>query len=78
MKKAAICIDDWKLPAFADELTKAGYTFEEHPGILPGTLTLTVYTETVERLAPVVLTAFQRAKAEKRRLRPPSTKPNGE
>lgn len=40
--KPLIVIDDWKLPVFRKGLEEAGFTFEVHPGICAGTLSLTL------------------------------------
>jgi len=55
--KAAIVIDDWKLPIFNEHLTNSKYQFEQHPGVAPGTLTLTVVTNDVKALEKVVRSA---------------------
>ncbi len=54
MKKAAVCIDDWKLPIFKRHLDAAGYTYKECPGITSGTLTLKVNYEWVHELKPII------------------------
>lgn len=65
MLKAAVCIDDWKLPIFRRHLTGAGYSFTEHPGVTEDTLTLTVMTNSVLELKPVVEAANAEAKRGK-------------
>lgn len=57
MKKAAIAIDEWKLPIFKRHLSQAGYAFEQCTGLTDGTLILTVKTENLEALAVVVKAA---------------------
>jgi len=54
MPKAAIAIDDWKLPIFERHLTVAGYEWEQYPGLTENTLTLTVTTPCLNALAVVV------------------------
>ena len=54
MPKAAIAIDDWKLPIFERHLTVAGYEWEQHPGLTENTLTLTVTTPCLNALVVVV------------------------
>jgi hypothetical protein len=66
MPKAAIAIDDWKLPIFERHLVGAGYEFEQHPGLTSDTLTLTVVTPSVEELEVVVRAA--NTEAQKRKL----------
>ena len=55
--KAAIVIDDWKLPIFERHLAQAGYAYEKGPGLTANTLLLTVKTENVEALGVVVKAA---------------------
>lgn len=55
--KAAIAIDDWKLPIFERHLAQAGYTHTDGPGLTPKTLLLTVTTDNVEALGEVVKAA---------------------
>lgn len=57
MKKAAIAIDDWKLPIFERHLQQAGYTFTNAGGLTPKTLILTVRTDNLAALAEVVKAA---------------------
>jgi hypothetical protein len=66
MLKAAIAIDDWKLPTFERHLSGAGYQFDQHPGLADGTLTLTVTTSSVKDLEMVVRSA--NTEAQKRKL----------
>ena len=63
--KAAIALDDWKLPIFDRRLTSAGYSYEKHPGLTNDTLTLTVITDDVEALEKVVRAANTEAAARK-------------
>jgi len=55
--KAAIFIDDWKLPIFERSLTHAGYTYEVAEGRLPLGLVLTVTTDDIKSLETVVRAA---------------------
>lgn len=54
MKKAAVCIDAWKLPIFKRRLDAAGYTYKECAGITPDTLTLQVNYKWVHELKPII------------------------
>jgi hypothetical protein len=53
-KKAAVCVDDWKLPIFRRHLDAAGYTYEEPVPYLMGTSILQVHYEWVHKLQPIV------------------------
>ena len=66
MPKAAIAIDDWKLPIFERHLAGAGYEFEQHPGLTGNTLTLTVTTPCLNALEVVVRAA--NTEAQKRKM----------
>jgi len=66
MPKAAIAIDDWKLPIFKRHLTEAGYSFGQHPGLTDNTLTLVVHTKSIKDLEVVVRKA--NTEAANRRL----------
>lgn len=57
MAKAAIAIDDWKLPIFERHFSQAGYAYEKGSGPTSGTLLLTVKTKNVEALGIVVMAA---------------------
>ena len=65
MKKAAIAIDDWKLPIFKQRLTEAGYSFKQGPGLTKNTLMLTVDTNNVAALGAVVQAANNEAALSK-------------
>jgi len=65
MKKAAIVIDDWKLPIFKRILEEEGYQFTQHNGPVDGCITLDVRTESIAKLKPVV----ERMNAEAARSR---------
>ena len=54
MKKAAVCIDSWKLNIFKKHLDAAGYAYDELPGITKDTLTLRVYYNWVAELKPII------------------------
>lgn len=64
--KAAIAIDDWKLPIFERHLSEAGYAFEQTPGVTENTLILMVHALSVKELEKVVRAA--NTEAGKRRL----------
>jgi hypothetical protein len=63
--RAGIAIDDWKLPIFKQHLDKAGYRYEQAPGLTAGTLTLIVLTSDVKKLEAVVRAANQEARKSK-------------
>lgn len=54
MKTAAVVIDKWKLDIFRRRLTDAKYSFTEHPGPDPDTLTLKVEYEWAAQLQPII------------------------
>lgn len=55
--KAAIAIDDWKLPIFKRHLEAAGYTFTQSVGFTPSTLLLAVAHDDLGALHGVVKAA---------------------
>jgi len=55
--KAAIAIDDWKLPIFERHLRQAGYQFRNAGSITAGTLVLRVETANAVALGEVVKAA---------------------
>lgn len=63
--KAAIVIDDWKLPIFERRLSQAGYAYEKGPGVTDDTLVLTVETGDVKALETVVRAANTEAATKK-------------
>lgn len=65
MLKAAIAIDDWKLPIFERHLSDAGYKFERVPGLTNNTLILSVMTLSVKELEVVVRAANTEARKGK-------------
>jgi len=54
MSKAGIIIDDWKLPIFKKTLDNKGYTYTEHHGPTEGCITLSVETDNIAKLTPLV------------------------
>jgi hypothetical protein len=68
MKKAAVGLDDWKLPIFKRHLDAAGYKYEEPVPFTDGTLILKVHYEWVHELQPII-EAAQRECAELRSKR---------
>ncbi len=54
MKKAAIVIDDWKLPIFKKTLDSEGYEYSERRGPAKGCITLSVETDSIAKLQPIV------------------------
>lgn len=59
--KAAIAIDNWKLPIFSRHLVEGGYSYEQGPGLTKGTMFLHVQTDNGQALAQVVLAANKEA-----------------
>lgn len=57
MLKAAIAIDEWKLPIFERHLAQSGYVYKKGPGVTLDTLFLTVETENMQALEIVVRAA---------------------
>jgi len=57
MKKAAIVIDDWKLPIFERHLKQKGYKFENAGELTKATLVLRVDTQNLVALGEVVKAA---------------------
>jgi hypothetical protein len=55
--RAAIAIDDWKLPIFERRLSQAGYAYEKGDGLTAGTLNLYVTTDNLIALETVVRAA---------------------
>jgi hypothetical protein len=63
--RAAIAIDNWKLPIFKRHLDAAGFDYEELFGVTHDTMFLSVVTEDVDSLAVVVKAANAEAAREK-------------
>lgn len=63
--KAAIAIDDWKLPIFVRHLTQAGYAFDEGNGLTADTMFLYVVTSNSTALEIVVRAANDEAARSK-------------
>ncbi len=63
--KAAIVIDDWKLPIFKKTLDSEGYKYSEHKGPADGCITLSVETDSIAKLKPIV----ERINKEARKLK---------
>ena len=59
--KAAIAIDDWKLPIFERHLNQAGYAFDNVGRFTASTLILQVSTDNPDALAIVVKAANDEA-----------------
>lgn len=55
--KAAIAIDNWKLPIFTRHLNQSGYAFENKGQFTADTLILHVETDNAEALGAVCLAA---------------------
>jgi hypothetical protein len=52
--KAAVVLDDWKLPIFKKHLDAAGFTYDKPVRFTKGTLTLKVHYEWVSQLQPII------------------------
>lgn len=61
MRKAAIAIDEWKLPIFERHLKQAGYAFENAGHLTAETLVLKVNTTNLAALGEVVKAANNEA-----------------
>lgn len=59
--RAAIAIDDWKLPIFERRLSAAGFAYEQRAGLTVGTLHLYVETGDLNALHAVVRCANEEA-----------------
>lgn len=60
MLKAAIAVDDWKLPVFRKRLSEAGYKYHDAGGFTGSTTILTVQTKDILALK----TLLERCQAE--------------
>jgi hypothetical protein len=67
-KKAAVCVDDWKLPVFRQRLDAAGYKYEEPVPFTPGTSILQVHYEWVHEVQPVIEAAERECAESKQEL----------
>lgn len=52
--KAAVVVDDWKLPIFRQRLAAAGYSFEEKGAFTEGTSILHVETQDAAALKTIL------------------------
>lgn len=68
IKKAAVVLDDWKLPVFKRHLDAAGYKYDEPLPFTPGTLTLQVYYGWVSKLQPIIAAANRECAERKEEL----------
>ena len=57
MKKAAIIIDEWKLPIFKEHLDDGGFKYEEYPGPNKGQILIQAQCNTIPEIAPLVTAA---------------------
>ena len=55
--KAAIIIDNWKLPIFDRHLKQSGYSYESTPNLTKNTMVISVQTENQRALGIVVKAA---------------------
>ena len=63
---AGVVIDAWKLEIFRRHLDGAGFTYTEHPGVTPDTLTIKVQCDYVYQLQPVIEAAQAECAAVKK------------
>ena len=66
MKKAAVVLDDYKLPVFERILKEEGYEYTNVGKWPKGCITLKVLTRTVAELVPII----KRCNEEGRKLKP--------
>jgi hypothetical protein len=64
VRTAGIVIDAWKLAIFRRHLDGGGFTYSEHPGLTPDTITLKVKTERIAPLQRVVEAAQLECKSQ--------------
>lgn len=64
-KKAAVCLDDWKIPVFRKHLDAAGYKYDDPVPFSPGTSIFQVHYEWVHDVQPII-EAAQRECAERK------------
>lgn len=67
MKTAGVVIDNWKLPIFKKHLSKAGYSYTEHPDFTKDTMILKVSYDWVAKLQPVIEAAAEECEIVKAR-----------
>lgn len=65
-KKAAVAVDDWKLPVFRKHLDAAGYKYEEPVRFTPGTSILQVHYEWVHELKPIIEAAHRECERQRK------------
>lgn len=68
MKTAAVVLDSWKLPVFKKRLDRAGFSYEQAPGLTADTITLRVKYEWVADLQPIIEAANKECAARKEDL----------
>ena len=64
--KAAIAVDDWKLPVFRKRLTDAGFKYEDAGEFTPGTTILHVHYESINPLYQVIAASERECKEQRR------------
>lgn len=64
--KAAIALDNWKLPVFRKRLTEAGFNYTDAGGLTHDTTVLTVVTDDMSRLAKVIADCQTQCAAQRR------------
>lgn len=67
-KKAAVTVDDWKLPVFRQHLDAAGYAYEGPIPFTDGTSILQVTYEWVRDLQPIIEAANRECAKRKQEL----------
>lgn len=64
--KIAIVLDDWKLPIFKETLDNEGYEYSEAKGPTPGCITISIETNNVNKLAPIIKKMNKKARKFKK------------
>lgn len=64
-KRAAVGVDDWKIPIFKKHLDAAGYKYEDPVPLMLGTSILKVHYEWVHQLQPIIEAAERECQASK-------------
>lgn len=64
--KAALGLDDWKLPIFRKRLIEAGYKYKDAGELTPGTTILTIETDDILSLKKVLEDCERECKSVRR------------